>query len=31
MEYKRAKVLENSFLYYGNFYQCKLALKKGEI
>lgn len=31
MEYKRAKVLQNSYLYYGSFYKCKLALKKGEI
>jgi hypothetical protein len=31
MEYKRAKVKCNSFLYFGSFYKCKLSLKQGDI
>lgn len=31
MEYKRAKVTHDAFLYFGSFYKCKIALKKGDI
>lgn len=31
MDSKRARVICNSYLYFGNYYKCKLSLKQGEI